>query len=206
MCQGLALGKRQICVYIFQIVTEAENGEHRLLLIPSSVTLIVLFPKTFNSLDLVFSQFASHLAKSLSHNQKLSITFITLSYHEGTLTFLDQNLVKQLFQLSPSQVFGESRTVSDGYMLCMRSESLFYSFLFYYKYASPHKQAHTLLESIFLENSLLRKVTKKWHLEKMIDHKLPSFHGHFFKFVFLFNVNKVLFLITILFHKDFKII
>lgn len=40
----------------------------------------------------------------------------------------------------------------------------FFFFFSFYKHPSPHKQVHTILESIFLEDKQLRKKMEKRHL------------------------------------------
>jgi hypothetical protein len=47
---------------------------------------------------------------------------------------------------------------------CVSPDSLSFLFLFFYKHPSPHKQAHTILESVILEGNLLRKMTMKWYM------------------------------------------
>ena len=135
--ERLALGKELICTHIFFFLIE--TGKYRLLpnwwiqTSPNSQLYnfdCVIPPLVFNSPDLVLSQSAFHLAKSISHNHKLYITFISLSCHETILTFLDENPVKQLFPLSASQVFGENSNCwwwLDA-MYVLRLPVLFFSF------------------------------------------------------------------------------
>lgn len=77
--------------------------------------------------------------------------------------------MKQLFQLSVSQVFEENSNGGNGYMLCMKSDSLFYPFLLQIPY-TPQASSH-YSGQCSLGNKSAKKDGQEMALDKIINKK-----------------------------------